>query len=94
MVPQPRNYFWGKNSGHVARHACINASKPSGWVSIQTACGAGWTHEREGGGSFITVQLDCPTFARPLRASLVRTPTQDEVHVLVWARQKRRQRED
>ncbi|TPG52586.1 DUF736 domain-containing protein [Sphingomonas glacialis] len=56
--------------------------------------GAGWTHEREGGGSFITVQLDCPTFTRPLRASLLQSRTQDEVHVLVWARQKRRQRED
>lgn len=56
--------------------------------------GAGWTHEREGGGSCITVQLDCPTFARPLRANLLPSRTQDEVHVLLWARQKRRQRED
>ncbi len=56
--------------------------------------GSGWAHEREGGGSFITVQVDCPTFDRPLRANLLPSRTQKDAHVLLWSRQKRRAQED
>lgn len=56
--------------------------------------GSGWTHEREGGGSFIAVQLDCPTFSRPLRANLVPARGEPDGHVLLWSRQPRRARGD
>ncbi len=55
--------------------------------------GSAWTHEREGSGSCIAVQVDCPTFDRPLRASLVPSRTQKDTHVLIWSRQKRRGQE-
>lgn len=55
--------------------------------------GSGWTHEREGGGSFITVQVDCPTFDHPLRANLLPSWTQKDAHVLLWSRHARRSRE-
>ena len=63
-------------------------------ANVAAEVGAGWTHDRDGGGMFIIVQLDCPTFRRPLRASLLPSRTHDEVHVLLWTRQKPRQRED
>ena len=54
--------------------------------------GSGWTHQRDGGGSFIALQLDCPTFARPLRANLVPARGELDVHVLLWSRPARSKR--
>ena len=54
--------------------------------------GSGWTHQRDGGGSFIALQLDCPTFTRPLRANLVPARGEPDVHVLLWSRPARSKR--
>lgn len=52
--------------------------------------GSGWSHPREGGGTFIAVQFDCPTFGRPFRANLLISRTDEDVHVLLWSRPARR----
>lgn len=54
--------------------------------------GSGWTHERDGGSNFIALQLDCPTFARPLRANLVPALGESDAHVLLWSRPARSKR--
>lgn len=54
--------------------------------------GSGWTHERDGGGRFIALELDCPTFARPLRANLVPARGEADAHVLLWSRPARSKR--
>lgn len=54
--------------------------------------GSGWTHEREGGGSFIALQIDCPTLACPLRANLLAARGEADVHVLLWSRPARSKR--
>lgn len=56
--------------------------------------GSGWTHERNGGANFIAVQLDCPTFAHPLRANLVPARGEQDVHLLLWSRPVRSARKD
>jgi uncharacterized protein (DUF736 family) len=56
--------------------------------------GSGWTHERDGGGSFIALQFDCPTFNSPLRANLVPARGEPGIHALLWSRQPRRPRGD
>lgn len=50
--------------------------------------GSGWTHEGDGRFAFVAVQIDCPTLARPLRASLRPTTGKGEHFVLLWARSK------
>lgn len=50
--------------------------------------GSGWTHERDGRSAFVAVQIDCPSFARPLRASLRPSAGDRERFVLLWARPK------
>lgn len=52
--------------------------------------GAGWTHEGANGGTYVAVQLDCPTFARSIRANLVRSIARDGEHVLLWSPRVRR----
>ncbi|MDR6849938.1 MAG: DUF736 domain-containing protein [Sphingomonas sp.] len=55
--------------------------------------GSGWTHPREGGGSFITVQIDCPSLAQPLRANLLPSRDGEDQYLLLWSRVPRRARE-
>lgn len=54
--------------------------------------GSGWAHERDGGGRFIALQIDCPTLARPLRASLVPARGEADAHVMLWSRPARNKR--
>jgi len=55
--------------------------------------GSGWTHSREGGASFITVQIDCPSLSQPLRANLFPSRSGGDQHLLIWSRAPRRSRE-
>lgn len=66
----------------------VHLDDPSG-VEV----GSGWTHDRDGGGTFVALQLDCPTLARPLRANLLLSRNPRDGHVLLWSRQGRRARE-
>ena len=55
--------------------------------------GSGWTHDREGGGTLIALQLDCPTLSKALRANLLPSRTQPHLHILLWSRSTRRRDE-
>jgi len=46
--------------------------------------GFGWNNERHAG-DFIAIQLDCPSFPRPVRANLLRSHRDSDAHVLLWA---------
>lgn len=52
--------------------------------------GAGWQHERKQGGSYVIIQLDCPSFPRPLRANLLPSKHDDDAHLLLWSPHWRR----
>ncbi|WP_342251546.1 DUF736 domain-containing protein [Sphingomonas sp. OTU376] len=52
--------------------------------------GAGWSHRSDKAGDYVAVQLDCPTFPRPIRANLLRSPAQDGEHLLLWSPRVRR----
>ena len=56
---------------------------------IGSEVGSGWNHEGKAG-AFITLQLDCPAFARPIRANLLRSNRGDDGHVLLWSPRLRR----
>lgn len=53
--------------------------------------GSGWNHDGKSG-AFVTLQLDCPGFARPIRANLLRSNREEEAHVLLWSPRLRRLR--
>ena len=63
-----------------------DAEAPDG---IGSEVGSGWNHHGKAG-AFITLQLDCPGFARPIRANLLRSNRGDEAHVLLWSPRLRR----
>lgn len=48
--------------------------------------GAGWDRTGDKAGRFISLLLDCPTFAQPIRARLFRSDRQDGLHELAWTR--------
>ncbi|NMN03837.1 MULTISPECIES: DUF736 domain-containing protein [unclassified Novosphingobium] len=48
--------------------------------------GAGWTHSRKDGNSFLALRFDCPTLARPLHANLVLSNEQADLYLLLWTR--------
>ena len=52
--------------------------------------GAGWNHRGEKAGVYIAVQLDCPTFARPIRANLLPPHGDEDHHGLLWTPRHRR----
>lgn len=52
--------------------------------------GAAWKHVGGKAGAFLTLLIDDPAFARPLRANLFQVD--GDVHVLVWSRPSRRER--
>src|SRR3546814_19337036 len=41
--------------------------------------GSGWTHKRATIGDYIKIQLDCPSFSRPVRANLLPSTHNDEI---------------
>lgn len=51
--------------------------------------GAGWKRTGEKAGAYVAVQLDDPTFVRPLRANLFQG--EGNSHVLVWSRPSKRE---
>ncbi len=55
--------------------------------------GCGWTRCSDKVGPYIALLLDCPSFARPLRANLMRSDRDAAVHVLLWSRSLPRPRE-
>lgn len=58
-------------------------------VGVGVEIGSGWNHDGKTG-TFITVQLDCPTFPRPIRANLLRSNRSEDAHVLLWSPRLRR----
>jgi len=50
--------------------------------------GAGWKHVGDKAGNFVTLLIDDPAWARPLRANLF--SSDDQSHVLIWSRSARR----
>ena len=55
--------------------------------------GCGWTRNSQKAGPYIALLLDCPSFARPLRANLMRSERDPAAHVLLWSRSLPRPRE-
>ncbi|GLI98013.1 DUF736 domain-containing protein [Sphingobium sp. BS19] len=56
--------------------------------------GAGWSQESAAAGAYIVLQLDCPTWPRPLRASLLQSDSDPATFVLLWSRRSVRSKED
>lgn len=56
--------------------------------------GAGWNHTGEKAGAYVSLVLDDPTFAQPIRANLFRSDADDGVFHLHWTRPSRRQARD
>src|SRR3546814_14129804 len=52
-----------------------------------------WTHKRATIGDYIKIQLDCPSFSRPVRANLLPSTHNDDEHVLLWSPRMRRSEE-
>ena len=52
--------------------------------------GAAWKKVGERAGDYLSVQLDDPLFARPIRARLFKSPDETDVHRLVWSRPDKR----
>jgi len=56
--------------------------------------GAGWKHAGERAGAFISVVLDDPVFAQPIRARLFQSDDDGCDWGLHWTRQKKRDEQD
>lgn len=54
--------------------------------------GAGWKHVGEKAGDYVSILIDDPSFASPLRANLFKGD--GNAHVLVWSRPSRREKAD
>lgn len=59
-----------------------------------TAIGAGWKHSSEKAGEFVTLQLDDPTFAQPIRAYLFQNGDDNNSWSLQWSRPRERAEKD
>lgn len=78
--------FTGQERAPDWRVHLADGSTPDG---IGPEVGSGWNHEGRTG-AFVTVQLDCPGFARPIRANLLRSNRGEEGHVLLCSPRLRR----
>ncbi|WP_449255212.1 DUF736 domain-containing protein [Bosea sp. (in: a-proteobacteria)] len=56
--------------------------------------GAGWKHTGERAGAFVSVVLDDPVFAQPIRARLFQSDEDGRDWGLHWVRQKKRDEQD
>lgn len=56
--------------------------------------GAGWKHTGERAGAYISVVLDDPTFALPIRARLFQSDEDGRDWGLHWTRPKKREEQD
>lgn len=52
--------------------------------------GAGWKHTGERAGPYVSLVIDDPSFAQPIRASLFRSGHDDGAFHLRWSRPSRR----
>lgn len=68
----------GNNGPDYRIHLGANAEGPE--------VGAGWKHVGERAGEYVAVQLDCPSFAQPIRANLFQSNQSPRDHVLLWTR--------
>ncbi|WP_242129824.1 DUF736 domain-containing protein [Sphingobium sp. Sx8-8] len=82
--------FTGHGRAPDWRVHLADADAPDG---IGPEVGSGWNRDGKSG-AFITLQLDCPGFARPIRANLLRSNRGDEGHVLLWSPRLRRPNAD
>ena len=56
--------------------------------------GAGWKHASQRAGAFVSVVLDDPVFAQPIRARLFQSDEDGRDWGLHWTRQKKRDEQD
>jgi uncharacterized protein (DUF736 family) len=56
--------------------------------------GAGWKHSSEKAGEFVSLQIDDPTFAQPVRAYLFQNGDDKRSWSLQWSRQRDRAEKD
>lgn len=52
--------------------------------------GAGWNRTSEKAGAYVSLLIDCPTLAQPIRANLFRSSEHDGAYHLLWSRPQRR----
>jgi uncharacterized protein (DUF736 family) len=71
----------------------VHLADDSALEGIGSEVGSGWNHEGKAG-TIVTIQLDCPAFARPIRANLLRSNRGDDGHVLLWSPRLRRPKPD
>lgn len=53
--------------------------------------GAGWNRTGEKAGAYVSLLLDCPGLAHPIRANLFRSNDSDGPLFLLWSRPSRRE---
>ncbi|RUW54104.1 MULTISPECIES: DUF736 domain-containing protein [unclassified Mesorhizobium] len=58
------------------------------------AIGAGWKHSSEKAGEFVSLQIDDPTFAQPIRAYLFQNGADKKSWSLQWSRLRDRVEKD
>jgi uncharacterized protein (DUF736 family) len=56
--------------------------------------GAGWKRTGEKAGEYVSLQLDDPTFAQPIRANLFQSPDDKSAWGLYWNRPTKRSERD
>jgi uncharacterized protein (DUF736 family) len=59
-------------------------------AAVGPEVGAGWKRSGEKAGDYISLQLDDPTFARPIRANLFQADDKGTAFNLLWNRPPRR----
>ncbi|TPK84550.1 DUF736 domain-containing protein [Mesorhizobium sp. B2-4-17] len=58
------------------------------------AIGAGWKRTSEKAGAFVSLQIDDPTFAQPIRANLFQNGDDNKSWSLQWSRPRDRAEKD
>lgn len=53
--------------------------------------GAGWDRTSEKAGPYVSLLIDCPALAQPIRANLFRSSQHEGLHHLLWNRPSRRE---
>lgn len=53
--------------------------------------GAGWTRTGEKAGEYISLLIDDPVFAQPIRANLFKSNRDDNAYHLLWTRPSKRE---
>ena len=69
-----------------APHYCIHAGEDADGVEV----GAGWKRTGEKAGAYVSLLIDDPVFAQPLRANLFQADAGGSSFHLLWNRPSRR----